>query len=282
MAVPAISVVIPAYNAAATISDQLDALAAQRDAPTFEVVVADNRSTDETASVALRHRSALDLRVVPATRTQGVNCARNTGIAASRAPIVLLIDADDRIGEHALRAMYDKLAEHPEVGIVGGILSMHDPATYELEAPHGYLPYVPGGFMAMRRGVFDDVAGFDEDFVGGHDEVDFCWRAQHLGHEISIARSARLERVERPTASSSFRQFRRYGFSYVQLWVKHRERGIPGGSLRMEVRVLRHSLRSLPRLLSRDAARRRATAIAWGWVLGRWSGNLHFRVWGPK
>lgn len=279
---PEISVVIPAHDAAGVIHGQLEALVRQVDPPRFEVVVADNRSTDATADAALTFADRLDLRVVPAHRRQGVNCARNAGIAAARAPVVVLLDADDVAGEHTLRAMLDEMEADPGVGIVAGVLSMHDPATFELERPQGHLPYAPGGFMALRREVFDAIGGFDEGFVGGHDEVDFCWRAQDAGHRIGLARRARLERMDRPTARGEFRKWRRYGLTYVQLYAKHRRRGIAGSSPRAEKPLVKRVLKQVPRLFAADQEARQDAAGFIGWHLGRWTGNVRYRTWGPK
>lgn len=276
------SVVIPAYNAAATIGEQLGALARQEDAPQFEVVVADNRSTDGTADVAQRFSDRLDLRVVPAYERQGVNCARNAGIRAARGKIVVLVDADDRARPGVLAAFAEAFTEEPTLGIAGGILSTRDPETYEMERPQRYLPYVPGGIMAIRREVIDAIGGFDEAFVGGHDEVDFCWRAQHAGFEIGLARGALLERTDRPTPRSTFRQFRRYGATYVQLWAKHRDRGILGSTVRGELQMLRKTLRRVPDLWDRDMPRRLDAAQAIGWNVGRWQGDLRYRSLGPR
>lgn len=282
MTAPYISVVIPAYNAEATISDQLTALVDQENAPSFEVVVADNRSTDDTAGAAMRFADRLNIRVVPALERQGVNCARNAGIAASLGEVLVLLDADDRAHPQVLAAFTETFTQQPTLGIAGGILSTRDPETYEMEHPQGYLPYVPGGIMAIRREVIETIGGFDENFVGGHDEVDFCWRAQHAGFQIDLARDALLDRVDRPTARSAFRQFRRYGATYVQLWVKHRDFGIPGGSPRGELRMLGRSLSALPGLWNRDKRAQLETAQWIGWTVGRWQGNLHYRVWGPR
>jgi len=279
---PQISVVIPAFNAAGTIGRQIEALRRQVDAPPFEVIVADNRSTDATAQAARACAGGLDLRVVPAVERQGVNCARNAGVRAAQAPLIVLIDADDIIDAHALRAFADAAAAEPTAGIIAGVLSMHDPATFELERPQGYLPYAPGGFMALRREAFDAVDGFDESFVGGHDEVDFAWRVQHAGWTVALARSARLERIERATARGAFPQFRRYGFTYIQLYARHRGHGIVGSSWRAERPVVKRVLRQIPRLWARSVADRIDAAGFIGWHIGRWTGDLRFRVWGPK
>ncbi|MEV0869278.1 glycosyltransferase family A protein [Brachybacterium paraconglomeratum] len=273
---------IPAYNAADTIGQQLEALICQESAPPFEVVVADNRSTDGTAEVARHFSNRLDIRVVPAFERQGVNCARNAGIQAARGEIVVLLDADDRARPGVLAAFADAFAKEPALGIAGGILSTRDPATYEMEHPQWYLPYLPGCIMAIRREVIDAIGGFDESFVGGHDEVDFCWRAQHAGFPIGLARGALLDRTDRPTPRSAFRQFRRYGATYIQLWVKHRDRGIPGSTVRGELQMLRKTLRRVPDLRSRDLPRRLDAAQAIGWNVGRWQGDLHYRTLGPR
>ena len=79
----ACSVVIPTYNAAATLDATLAALAAQEDVAPFEVVIADNGSVDDSAEVARRWADRLPLlRVVDASRARGVAAARNDGIRA--------------------------------------------------------------------------------------------------------------------------------------------------------------------------------------------------------
>lgn len=282
MTSPQVSVVIPAYNAAHCISGQLDALRAQVDAPTFEVIVADNRSTDGTAQAALAAAEGLDLRVVPAMRRQGVNCARNAGVAAAQADIIVFVDADDRIGVHAVRSLIAPIVDDPSLGVVGGVMATDASDTHDLPSAQGYLQYAPGCFMALRREAFDAVGGFDENFVGGHDEVDLCWRVQQSGFGIGLARDALMERVERSTARAAYRQFRRYGFTYIQLFVKHRAHGIDGSSPMAEKPVVKRVLKQIPRALSGSPDDRRDAAGFIGWHVGRWQGDLRFRTWGPK
>lgn len=281
MSVPTLSVVIPAYNAASTIAGQLEALRAQEDAPSFEVIVADNRSTDGTASAALTSSAGLDLRVVSADRAQGVNVARNAGQAAARGGTVVFLDADDRAGPLTLRAFHNALDADAELGLVTGIPESADPQTFTLPIAQSHLPYGFGGFMAVRQTVFATVGGFDEDFRGGHDEVDFCWRAQHAGFGLGIAPEARFDYVPRATHRAAFRQYRRYGRTYIQLFAKHRDRGITGSTARAELRSLCGVPRSVWRIL-RDPVHRRENLEGLGWFLGRWQGHVRYRVWGPR
>jgi glycosyltransferase involved in cell wall biosynthesis len=66
---PRLSVVIPCYNSAATIGDQLTALAAQRTRYSWEVLIADNGSRDDTVAVVKRFRDRIPaLRIVDSAR----------------------------------------------------------------------------------------------------------------------------------------------------------------------------------------------------------------------
>ena len=81
---PTVSVIIPCYNAEAWIGKQITAVLAQL-GPEDELVLVDNLSTDTTPTL-LAAAAAADPRVrtVLADQRQGVNHARNTGLAAAR------------------------------------------------------------------------------------------------------------------------------------------------------------------------------------------------------
>src|SRR5690606_10578144 len=92
---PQISVVIPARDAARWIDAQLGALACQEVPVPWEVVVADNGSTDDTVARAEAWADRLPVRVVDASGRPGPNHARNQGTAAARGDLLLYCDADD-------------------------------------------------------------------------------------------------------------------------------------------------------------------------------------------
>ena len=78
-----ISVIIPAYNAEATLADCLESVARQTLRP-FEVVLVDDGSTDHTRGVAARFEKRLMLRIVTQVNS-GLGKARNTGMSAATA-----------------------------------------------------------------------------------------------------------------------------------------------------------------------------------------------------
>jgi glycosyltransferase involved in cell wall biosynthesis len=93
MAGPAISVIIPARDAQATLPDTLEGLAGQEVDGGVEVIVVDDGSTDETAAVA--ERSPVVDQVLRAGG-DGPARSRNLGAAAASAPLLAFLDADCR------------------------------------------------------------------------------------------------------------------------------------------------------------------------------------------
>ena len=158
---PAVSVVIPARDAAGVIGQQLGALAAQthRD---FEVVVADNGSTDGTADAVRAAAGPLDVRVVDASQRPGVAHARNVGIRSALAAKILFCDADDVAEPGWVAALADALdtvdlvGGRLEVGVVNSAQEVSwtlSPTDDGLPVTMRHLPYAVGANLGARRPV---------------------------------------------------------------------------------------------------------------------------------
>lgn len=281
------SVVIPVRNGEAGVPDQLDALARQTEARQFEVVVSDNGSTDRTAEVVLNHRGCFaDLRVVDSGDRAGVSHARNVGVVAARGRRIIIVDHDDEVRPGFVRAMEEALEGADLVGgraVTGHIndsaRALDDEHVPTLGTSLGYLPYALGGVLAVRRDVFLEVGGFDESFVGGHEEADFSWRLQRAGYRLAGAPGAILDYRQRSTARGALRQFRRFARSSMLLWVRYHDSASLGPvSFRGSVGELIRSVAKVPRLFDRE--RRFEAARSIGWMVGTVEGHLRYRVLG--
>jgi glycosyltransferase involved in cell wall biosynthesis len=94
MTEPAVSVIIPAYNAEKTIDRTIKSVRAQ-DFLNLEIIIVDDGSTDKTADVARRHADE-DARIsVIRQKNLGVAEARNTGWRHAKCDLIAFIDADD-------------------------------------------------------------------------------------------------------------------------------------------------------------------------------------------
>lgn len=107
-----VSVVIPAYNAAATLRQSLAEVRAQQHRP-LEIIVVDDGSTDATAEVARNGGATTVIRQDNA----GPSAARNAGIRAARGDYIAFLDADDHWTADKLAAQMALFAAHPELGL---------------------------------------------------------------------------------------------------------------------------------------------------------------------
>lgn len=115
---PRISILLPFYNAQATLTATLESIAAQTFTD-YEVIAVDDGSTDESAAIVHAHalRDAR-IRLLQPGRG-GVVHALNHGLTACRAPWVARIDADDLMYPQRLAAQYELLQQRPHLGLIG-------------------------------------------------------------------------------------------------------------------------------------------------------------------
>jgi glycosyltransferase involved in cell wall biosynthesis len=278
-----VSVVIPAFNAGHTLARQLHALFRQELTERWEIVVADNRSTDDTAEVVrqVAQSAPVPIRLVAADRAQGANVARNVGVAAASGRLLLLVDADDEVCDGWLLSMVSELEHHD---CVAGSLRVQGPDSSwrrmveDLEPKHGFLPSPSGGNCGFRRGVFDHLRGFDERFGAGNEDTEFFWRAQLEGFDVALAANAEVTVHIGGSFKADCARRRTYAAADPLLYKHFRLAGMPRSSTIGALRQWAWLLKQFPRRSrSPDAARH------WAWVYavraGRLQGSItHRRV----
>jgi glycosyltransferase involved in cell wall biosynthesis len=281
---PEVSVVIPCRNAADTLPEQLEALAAQLGGVRFEVIVSDNGSTDGSREVALSFSDRFyALQVVSAREGRGAGYARNEGVQAARSDKILFCDADDVASGGWVSAMSRALDEGVLVG--GGrdfsrLNSAWHPYVTKQTAESGNscdlhfagnqrVPHVGAGNMAVRRSVFLELGGFDPE-LPIHEDVDLCIRARLAGYALTLCPEAVMYIRARIGLGSFFRQGRVWGYWSVALQKKHT--GILGGQ-----RVIRPVLGWGRLFFQLLFVRNRRDFFQWmyrlGWRIGRLVGS---------
>ncbi|MCG7287475.1 glycosyltransferase family 2 protein [Cellulomonas sp. ACRRI] len=228
-----LTVVIAAFDAEATLGEQLDALAAQCAPFGWELVVADNGSTDGTADLARSYADRLPVRVVDASATRGAGAARNVGVSVARAPLVAFCDADDVVGDGWLVAMRTALRTHAFVAGRFDAQRLNTPRvlrsrTVPQTAGLQESTRLPGlhaagaGNMGIRADLFRAVGGFDPGCLFLED-TDLCWRVQLAGVPLTWVPEAVLHVRLRGSVWSSAQQGYHYGTGERWLALRYRE-----------------------------------------------------------
>jgi glycosyltransferase involved in cell wall biosynthesis len=234
---PTVSVVMPARDAAATIGEQLDALAAQSFDGGWEVIVVDDGSNDDTAQIAREFEDRLPfLTVLSSAKSLGVSPARNKGTRAARGGMIAYCDADDVVSSRWLAGLVSALGDNALATGPVDNSRLNPPRVHCWRPPqqrvwgpwNGYLPPVIGANMAVRRDMFDLIGGFDETLAICED-MDFTFRVQLAGGTIGFGPDAVVHRRLR-RGWAYFRRQYEYGFGQVELYCRFRHKGMRRGA----------------------------------------------------
>ena len=233
-----LSVIIPCFNAADTIAFQLEALASQSWSGSWEVIVADNGSTDESRAIVDKYRQRLpNLRIVDASRRRGPAHARNVAARAATGEALLFCDADDEVASGWLNAMAEALLKYDFVACRVDPDKLNEPWQVKSRGygqrdrlhrfPYPpYLPYGGGSTLGVKRAIFEAVGGFDEELTYVSDDF-FCWRVQLAGISIHFVPDATIYMRYRCTFRGMYRQARNWGQYSAFMYKKARALGTP-------------------------------------------------------
>jgi len=269
-----ISVIVPVRNGLPYLEELLSALEMQECTEPWEVVVADNGSTDATASVVRgwADRNGL-FRLVDASEVRGPGAARNAGVRAAKGDLLVFCDADDVVQPGWLNAHVAALTES---AIVGGVfdswslngLAAPSPLTHSIPSAlsqFGFLPAVISANLALRRSVFEEVGGFAEDLMTGED-IDLSWRLQLRGYTCVVRTDAVVARRARQGFWGTFGRFTAYGRCGPALYRRYRAEGLQR-NLALAAKTWAWLALNAPRLV-RTEFRTEWASIA-GWRTGR-------------
>ena len=199
-----LSIVIPVYRQPRCLDLTLTSLANQTLPPAeCEVIVVDDGSEDDTASIVARHRDALPVRLIRQDLNRGRAAARNAGVAAATADRLMLIDADSYADPGLLRAHASFGRSFPGLVLLGAraestwlpLAGQPAPAAsastgysrdirfkFGLDSAAFAASAVPWYFafshnMSLPAADFRACGGFDENFTGwGYEDVEFAYR----------------------------------------------------------------------------------------------------------
>lgn len=220
---PDVSVVLSTYNRAQVLPRALESLLDQdHDCARYEIVAVDNNSTDGTRhTIESFAAKAPNLRYVFEAK-QGVPHARNTGILASRAPVIAFTDDDVRVSRDWVSTIARLFVDHPEAACVGGkvLPNWSGPwpgwLTPEHWSPLALLDYgdapfhvtairrvcLIGANVAYRREVLDRIGMFAPHMssLQDHEILLRLWRAGGQGlywPRLTVVSDIAPERMQR-------------------------------------------------------------------------------------
>jgi GT2 family glycosyltransferase len=269
-----LSVLIVNYNAAVHLENCLDSLFNNTVHRPFEVIVVDNRSTDDSLEMLGRRFS--DVRVLPLPENLGFARANNAAMREAQGRFLLLLNNDTLVKRGAVDTMLRTMRERPQVGALGPLLrnedgsvqisygrmmSFHAEVLQKLLYTGGrlvrryiekrgkmeaYPDWVSGAAMMLRSETLAETGFFDESFFMYTEDVDLCHRIRKAGYRVLYSPEAEIVHLggkSRETLSEKVEcEYRR---SQLHFYSKHYGRG--------KVRILKGYL---------------LAKLGWGWAVG--------------
>jgi glycosyltransferase involved in cell wall biosynthesis len=219
---PSVSVITPSYQRAHLLARALRSVLGQEYGD-LELVVVDDGSTDDTASVV----AALGdprVRYLCFEKNRGIGAARHAGVEEARGEIVAFLDSDDVWKPGKLGTLVRILGRHPQVDLVFSDFENIDHTSGERErgfaktaAALGRLRVSPlesewwlveegalqamleanfigtSSVVALRRSVFSRAGNFRPD-LSGPEDLEMWWRAVLFGARLAYTHAALVER----------------------------------------------------------------------------------------
>jgi glycosyltransferase involved in cell wall biosynthesis len=200
---PAVSVVIPVYNAAPTLKECLTRLG-QSSIANFEVIVVDDGSTDQSNDILAK----FPVRVLLSSERIGPAAARNLGAQAATAEFLFFIDSDVMVRPETLALLLDAFNRTGVDGLCGvqavemrhrDLVSQYKNQwmrwTYLRQA--GDIPLFYTTSAAIRRDVFLRVGGFDVGYTRPNvEDTAFGQKLKRLGIRVQVHPELEVEHVK--------------------------------------------------------------------------------------
>lgn len=208
-----LSIVVVTYNSSGVLNDCLKSIRNNQKGFESEVIIIDNNSLNkgeqENLSLVAREFDDLGINLVKSPENLGFGPANNRGVKISNGKYLLFLNADTVLGEDSLNKMVNFLENNPKTGATGPKLITGDGKIQEwscgkktsllktIKNNFGFIPrhlwqsesplkvdWVSGAALMVRKSVFEEIGGFDENFFMYFEDEDLCWRIKETGYDV--------------------------------------------------------------------------------------------------
>lgn len=224
---PHVSIIIPTRDRLDLLRHCIDSLLAKPNYPNFDVTIVDNQSREKkTIDYFESLKDHPQVSVIAWPKPFNFAAMHNEVIPQTRGEILALLNNDTEVMQADWLERMVALAVQPDIGIVGAKLYFPNDKTQHAgvtvghpdlpkhaflnrnradPGPRGVLAVsrdvtaVTGACMVLRRSVFDECGGFDEQFPSDFNDIDLCLKAGAHGYRVTLAADAELYHHESAT-----------------------------------------------------------------------------------
>ncbi|MDD4515369.1 glycosyltransferase family 2 protein [Massilibacteroides sp.] len=280
-----VSIIYVNYKTAQLILDSIQSVKEKTDGITYEIIVVDNNSGDES----LAKITAVYPEVIPVQSEENVGFGRanNLGIQIAKGHCFFFLNPDTLLINNAIKILYDFLNGSEHVGACGGNLYSIDnkpaisfsalfpsflqevlsifylPVTFFSKSKSEQFNYtgspldvasISGADLLLKREVLEKTGGFDPAFFMNYEETELCYRIKKQGYRIVSVPDAQIIHLE---GKSDYASISRLTFYYQGQYIYFNKLyGKSGSNLIYAITQLKNRLRVLQFSILGDAKRK--------------------------
>lgn len=223
-----VSIIILTYKDTELLKVCLESLYKQIAGLNFEVIVVDN-NPDRVSSEMLKDKFK-KVKVISEGVNLGFAKGINKGVGTAKGEYLLFLNPDTKFIDGTLKEMAKTLEENEKIGVLGGAMENTD-GTIQRSCGNFYnlnsvflmlfggdrgellkfrpdklkeVDWVSGGFMLIRRDLFEKAGGFDEAFFMYIEDMELCYRVKKSGYKIFFYPGIKVAHVGQGSTNRSF------------------------------------------------------------------------------
>jgi len=208
---PEISFIILTYNSQAYIEKLLRSLkvhfSESINQKKIEVIMVDNNSSDQTVKLATGFEF---IKIIENKENLGFSKGINLAVSRSFSEYLVVVNPDTEFEDGNIFEVIKKFKENKKLGVIGCRIVSKDGRsekscgrflkTFEIflltlgldevfgvrSSPLGFaeVDFVSGGFMIIRKKIFEELKGFDENLFMYVEDMEFCFRVKKIGYKV--------------------------------------------------------------------------------------------------
>lgn len=239
-----VSIIILSYNTKELLKNCINSIFTQLKGE-FEVIVVDNASSDGSVK-EVRALKNSRIKIIENKKNIGFAGGCNIGAEKAKGEYLLFLNSDTEVKDESVLEILQS-AFTDKIGVVGGLMSNKDGSLQRSFGNFYTLPYVAkmlffgergemagqktkrtrfvdwvsGGFMMVKKNVYEQVGGFDGGYFMYMEDVDLCYRINKTGYHILVEPKARVLHVGQGSSNRTFAVVHIYR-GLVRFYKQHR------------------------------------------------------------
>lgn len=222
-----VSLIILSYNTKELLKSCLSSVYDKLHDIDFEIIVVDNASSDDSAHMIKKNFPKVKL--IESKVNLGFAKGINKGSRYAKEEYLLFLNSDTTVLDNSIKEMIKFIEANSSIGVVGGRLINKD---HRVESSFGDnlsiigicqmlfggrglrssrkvnspspVDWVSGGFMLVRKTLFEKLGGFDENFFMYIEDMEFCFRIKKLGFSVYYYPQTNVVHLGQGSSNRSF------------------------------------------------------------------------------